>query len=65
MALSEEQIMALMGGLVRIVDPPVDRPDLLNKIGRVAMVADGENCVLQLEDGSAVSITADRLQPAG
>lgn len=63
MSLSDEQIMSLMGKPVRIIDPPSDQPELLNKIGKVAMIVDGTKCLLQFDDGSGITINADQLQP--
>ena len=63
MPLSDEQVMELMGKTVRIIDPPPDKPELLNKIGRIAMIVDDTKCVLMLEDGSGATVDIEQLQP--
>ena len=47
---------------VQIIQAPQDQPGLLNQTGTVLLVADGTNCVVQLDNGAAATVSADQLK---
>jgi hypothetical protein len=46
---------------VRITKVKDTDKHLLNRVGIVLMITDGENCVVRFPDGASASVTADQL----
>lgn len=47
---------------VQIIKAPQDQPGLLNRAGKVMMITDETNYLVQLDNGEAASLTADQLK---
>ena len=47
---------------VQIIEAPQDQPGLLNQAGKVMMITDETNYLVQLDNGEAASLTADQLK---
>ncbi|MEK7233334.1 MAG: hypothetical protein AAB268_05935 [Elusimicrobiota bacterium] len=47
---------------VQIIKAPQDQPGLLNQAGKVMMITDETNYLVQLDNGEAANVTADQLK---
>ncbi|MEK7466635.1 MAG: hypothetical protein AAB074_04400 [Planctomycetota bacterium] len=51
-----------VGGMVKIVKVGAAEQHLLNRVGRLLVIADSVNCLLVFQDGTTAQVKIDQLQ---